>query len=352
MDLSLLAVTVVICLSQTLATPTDHHDALGAHLDGADLSDAAHQQALFAAWKAAHPQVTFKDAQEEARAFASLFENAKKIKQHRHEHNQGMHTYTVGLNQFSHLTFDEFKATRLGHIQKDRRPMSGPARKRRGTPPPSVDYKAAGYTNIPKDQGVCGCCWTFATTGALEGAYFKKFGKLLSFSQQQLVECTPLFAGCDGGAAAAGIDYIHGLGGLALDSAYPYTSAAGTFGGCRASGTPMTPMTPNYLDIPSGDDLSLMNALASTGPIPTTIAVNTPFMSYTKGVINPATACDVAVNHAVLLVGYGKDSTTGQNFWLVKNSWGPTWGENGYFRLSRDVPNSCLIAHEAISVTI
>jgi len=352
MALSLLALAAVVCLSANFANSGNihraSHDDLGAHLDNTELSDTNSMMQLFDAWQAKH-QVEFKDEQDRIKAFNQIFENARKIKQHRGEHKSGEHSYNVDLNQFSHMSFEEFKASRLGHVGRDR---SGAkvSRNRRAVPPNSVDWKAAGYTTPPKDQGDCGCCWTFATTGAIEGAYFKKNKQLIKFSQQQLVDCVPDFQGCDGGAAPIGVDFIHSMGGLAADATYPYTSMTGTFGACKS--VPLVAMSPSYLDVPHGDDLSLMNALATSGPIATTISVGQLFMSYTAGVLHPATACEAQVNHAVLLVGYGKDAATGQNYWLVKNSWGPTWGEGGYFRLNRDVPNSCGISSEAIQVTL
>jgi len=335
------------------ASPTHHgdfHHELGTHLDTADVSSMTELTTLFNAYVTKH-QITFKDDNERAKAFSVFSENAGKIKRHRVEHKIGMHHYTLGLTHLSHMSYEEFKATRLGHVKRDRSGAAA-ARKRRAAPPAAVDWSTKGYTTPPTDQGTCGCCWTFAAAGGIEGAYFKKTGKLTPFSKQQLVECVPGFTGCDGGAAAAGIDYIGTAGGLALESSYPYTAQSGAFGACRASSTPKIAMTPVYNDLPSGDDLTLMNALATYGPIPTTIAVGQQFMSYVSGVMNPATACEQAVNHAVLLVGYGTDAQTGQTFWKVKNSWGPTWGEAGYFRLNRGVPNSCGISTEPITVQL
>jgi len=261
-----------------------------------------------------------------------------------------MHHYTMGLTHLSHLSYEEFKATRLGHVGVDKS-KRGPARKRRAAPPASVDWTTKGYTTPPVDQGSCGCCWTFAAAAGIEGAYFKKTGKLIPFSKQQLVECVDGFIGCDGGAAAAAIDYI-GNRGLASEASYPYKAQSGGFGACRSSSTPMVPMAASYQSLPQGDDLSLMNAVATYGPIPTTIGVGQAFMSYTSGILNPASACEAQVNHAVTLVGYGTDSATGQTFWKVKNSWGPTWGESGYFRLNRGTANSCGISTEPIVVQL
>jgi len=352
MDPRLIAITALVCLATVYAAPSKHedphHQELGAHLDKADTRNMKSMTDLFTAYVTKH-QITFKDEAENTKAFNTFTENSHKIKQHRVEHGLGMHHFTMGLTHLSHLSFEEFKATRLGHVKRDKS-GSGVARKRRATPPPSVDWTTKGYTTTPTDQGVCGCCWTFATAAGIEGAYFKKTGKLMAFSKQQLVECVPGFQGCDGGAAAAGVDYIQTLGGLAAETSYPYSAQNGAFGACKA--TPLVTMAASFQDLPAGDDLALMNALATYGPIPSTIAVGQQFMSYTGGIINPATACVTDVNHAITLVGYGTDTTTGQNFWKIKNSWGPTWGEKGFFRLSRGVTNSCGVSTEPIVVTV
>jgi C1A family cysteine protease len=355
MYLSIVSVTALLCLSAVSASPTKHadfHHELGKHLDTADTTNTAAMTTLFNAYVTKH-ELTFKDDQERLKALQVFAEKAGKIKRHRVEHGIGMHQYTLGLTHLSHLSYEEFKATRLGHVKRGGRAGASAARKRRAAAPASVDFSTLGYTTPPKDQGICGCCWTFAAAGGIEGAYFKKTGKLIPFSKQQLVECVPGFTGCDGGAAAAGIDYIQTMSrGLATEAAYPYTSQNGNFGSCRASSTPQTAMLPNFVDLPSGDDATLMSALAANGPIPTTIAVGEPFMSYVSGIINSVTACEDSVNHAVLLVGYGTDSATGQTYWKVKNSWGATWGEAGYFRLNRGVPNSCGISTEPLVVTM
>lgn len=353
-------VVMLMGLSAILANPAvDIHE----HLDQADLTDATEVTTLFKAWEGKHSKhVSFKNEAERSKAYDTLLENAKKIRQHREEHRAGLHSYTLGLNQFSHMTFDEFKATRMGHSKQAKAAGIYPSasrapanRKRRAIPPPSVDWAAAGYTTPPKDQGNCGCCWTFATTGGLEGAYFKKTGKLISLSEQQLVECVQGITGCDGGAAAMGIDYIHSTGSIATEQSYGYTSGNGAYSpSCGAAGKASVALSPTYTDVPHADDTALMNALASTGPVPTTVALKAPFMNYVSGIMDPSTACDdpSLVNHAVLLTGYGTEAATGKKYWIVKNSWGPTWGEKGYFRVSRDVPNACGLSTEAISVTV
>jgi len=342
-----LAVLVSPCLGRKASVD------LGNHLDAADLSDVNAATTLFQTWQAEH-QITFDSAEQEAKAFDTLMANAHKIKKHRGEHTKGTHTYNVGLNKFSHMTPEEFRSKRLGNIKivRDARSFAGleANRRKRATLPTSLNYTAQGYVTPVKDQGDCGCCWTFATTGVLEGAYSKKYGKLLSFSEQQLVECFQTYIGCDGGVAADAINYIRSIGGIASEANYPYTSQNTAYGACKGS-MPLTQMTPFYTDVPM-DDTSLINALVTSGPLSVSVAVGDPFMSYTSGIIDPNTACSSPINHAVLLVGYGTDATNKLPYWLVKNSWSKDWGENGYFRLRRDVTDACGINEDVISVNI
>jgi len=351
----LITVTLLVCLAAVSSagkTPGSNAE-LHAQLEGANLDNTDHAKAVFAAWQARH-NIVFKDDAESNAAFLNFVQKAKEIQQHRVEHKAGKHSHNLGLNHMSHLSWDTIKATRLGlkstTANRKKRAAGGSMRSKRALAV-SLDYSATGYTTPVKDQGICGCCWTFATTGGLEGAYFKKTKKLLSFSEQQLVECVAGFVGCDGGAAAAGVLYVQSNAGLALETTYPYTSGNGAYNPCTSSSMAMVSLNPSYVDVPS-DDLSLMTALNTYGPIPATVSVNAQFMSYTSGVMNPATSCDVTNNHAILVVGYGKDPTTGQNFWKIKNSWSTAWGENGYLRLSRDVPNSCGVSVEPIGVQL
>jgi len=330
---------------------------LSDQLDKSDLQDASTVTALFNAWQKKHG-ISFKTSLDGNKAFEVLLQNARKIKQHRSEHRLGLHTYTLGLNKFSHMTSEEFKSKRLGSIKYKSGSGSNSAMnygafrgKRAATLPLSLNWTAQGYVTPVKDQGNCGCCWAFGTTGLLEGAYFKKSGKLVSLSEQQLVECSPLFPGCDGGVAAYAIEYISSTGGLASEATYPYTSQLESYGACKIPSVPLVAMAPTYADIPQ-DDTALMTALATSGPISVSVAVGDLFMSYVSGIMDPTTACEAETNHAVLLTGYGTDTKTGKPYWLVKNSWSTDWGENGYFRLRRDVKDSCGINEDSISVTL
>jgi len=217
---------------------------------------------------------------------------------------------------------------------------------------PTLNYTALGCVTPVKDQEVCGACWAFGATGAMESAYCKKTGKLVSLSEEQLVDCVTASEGCNGGWPTTAYDYVIVQGGLATETSYPYTAGAtGLSSGCTANQTNKLPMQLSY-SVLTTDDVTLINALQTFGPIAVGVSVELTFQQYLSGIMDPTTACGTTVNHVLLLVGYGTDPISGLPYWLLKNSWGTTWGELGYCRLNRKIQNSCQINQLAASVVI
>jgi hypothetical protein len=219
--------------------------------------------------------------------------------------------------------------------------------------PTSKNWTQEGYVTPVKDQGNCGCCWAFGSTGALEGAYKKAKNKLLSFSEQELIECVKQWAGCGGGIEGDAFNLVKKNKGINLESTYPYTAMNSKYSKTCATGLAATRVSMNvaWSDIPKGDE-SLMKAIQTDGPIALSIALGDRFQYYSRGVMQPAQYCTKLNNHAVLLVGYGTDPVTKEDYWLVKNSWGTDWGEQGYFRMTRAVRNACGISNEAYRVIV
>jgi KDEL-tailed cysteine endopeptidase len=204
--------------------------------------------------------------------------------------------------------------------------------------PSSVNWVTAGAVTNVKDQGQCGSCWSFSTTGALEGEYFIKNGKLVSFSEQQLVDCDNLKNGgkdhgCNGGLMDNAFSWIHKNGGLCQEADYPYTSGNGQEGTCKKTCSLVKgSQIVSFVDVPPSSDNEMMSALVKQ-PVSIAIQADTrDFQLYKSGVFTSST-CGTNLDHGVLAVGYGTE--TGQNYYLVKNSWGTSWGENGYIKLGR-----------------
>ena len=191
----------------------------------------------------------------------------------------------------------------------------------------SVNWVDAGAVTPVKNQGQCGSCWSFSSTGALEGAYFIKTGTLDSFSEQQLVDCDHFgSAGCNGGSMA-GAFYWYKNNSAELEADYAYTAVTGT---CHQTDYTGVTTDQGYTQIAQKSSSALM---ASIEAAPTSIAIEadqSSFQMYTGGILN--SGCGTSLDHGVLAVGYGTDN--GQAYYLVKNSWGASWGDNGYIKIA------------------
>uniref|UniRef100_A0A8C2XGY1 Cathepsin 12 n=1 Tax=Cyclopterus lumpus TaxID=8103 RepID=A0A8C2XGY1_CYCLU len=195
-------------------------------------------------------------------------------------------------------------------------------------------------------QGFCGSCWAFSTTGAIEGQIYKKTGQLVSLSEQNLVDCSRSYGtyGCNGAWMANAYDYVVNNGLQATD-AYPYSSVDTQ--PCYYDSRLAVAHIKDYRFLPKGDEQALADAVATVGPITVAIdADHSSFLFYSSGIYDEPTCNPNNLSHAVLLVGYGSDG--GQDYWIIKNSWGSSWGEGGYMRMVRDGRNTCGIASYAL----
>jgi len=256
-------------------------------------------------------------------------------------HNAGNNTYTVELNKFADLTSGEFKNIYLGYRPDLRRAPRTLSDLQVGAyPTGSLDWSTKGAVTGIKDQGQCGSCWAFSTTGSVEGTVFLMAGHLTSLSEQQLVDCAGSYgnAGCNGGLMDNAFKYVE-KNGLCTEAAYPYTARDGT---CKASSctASVDSKIASYKDVAHTE-----NALgASVDITPISVAIEADqsgFQLYKSGVF--AGVCGQNLDHGVLAVGYGTDA--GQDYWKVKNSWGVSWGEQGYIRMIRN-KDECGIANE------
>jgi len=258
--------------------------------------------------------------------FAIFKRNLDKIK----AHNKQGHSWTMGVNQFSDMTPDEFRKYTACVYGNSTAKSLGPKFQAPAdwnkTAPSSVDWVSQGAVTPIKNQGSCGSCWAFSTTGVIEGRSEIATGKLISLSEQQLVDCAGQ-GGCNGGWPDQALYYVYYAKGLCTENGYPYKAASGS---CRSSSCYKYDPISTYAYVQ--ESTAAMEAAVAAGPV--SIVVDASFGSYSGGVYTAN--CGTNFDHAVLLVGYGHDSASGYDYWKVKNSWGSWWGESGYIRLCRN----------------
>jgi len=260
--------------------------------------------------------------------FATYSENLKMIR----SHNRKGLPYTLTVNQFADLTWEEFHKHRLGAAQNCSATTKGSHKITQEVLPNSKDWRETGIVSPVKDQGHCGSCWTFSTTGSLEAAYKQAFGKDISLSEQQLVDCAGSFNnfGCNGGLPSQAFEYIKYNGGLDTEEAYPYTGQNGI---CKFSSANVGIRVMESVNITLGAEDELKHAVGTVRPVSVAFEVVDGFRFYKSGVFTSDTCGNspMDVNHAVVAVGYGVEN--GVPYWLIKNSWGAEWGDSGYFKM-------------------
>lgn len=249
-------------------------------------------------------------------------ENFDKIQ----KHNSQNLDWKLEVNPWTDHTWEEFKNARLGLVQNPSSSKSSHT-PHTSTPATSWDWRQHGAVNPIVNQQQCGSCWAFSAVASVEGAYAIKTGKLFSLSKQQLVDCSGPEGnyGCNGGMPDNAFEYVI-RNGLCNSSEYLYT---GTKGKCKTCHTSVK--ISSYKDVKPLDASALVQAVAQQ---PVSVAIEADqniFQFYSSGVITGS--CGTNLDHAVVVVGYGTEA--GKDYWIVRNSWGTSWGEQGYVRIAR-----------------
>eukprot|EP01018_Ginkgo_biloba_P019492 Gb_13610 [translate_table: standard] len=285
---------------------------------------------------------TYSGPQEHAHRLFIFKRNLLKALEHQKLDPSAIH----GITKFSDLTEEEFRRQYLGlRVPSFLRSESHEAPiLPTNDLPDDFDWRDSGAVTAVKNQGSCGSCWAFSTTGALEGAHFLKTGKLVSLSEQQLVdcdhECDPsdpraCDSGCNGGLMTSAYGYAIKAGGLEKEEDYPYT---GTDGTCKFDDKKVVAAVSNFSVVSIDEDQIAAN-LVKNGPL--SVGINAVFMqTYIGGVSCPYICSKRNLDHGVLLVGYGSAGYApirmkDKPYWIIKNSWGANWGEQGYYKLCR-----------------
>ncbi|XP_052436734.1 procathepsin L-like isoform X2 [Carassius gibelio] len=300
----------------------------------------------FHAWKMKFGKI-YRSVEEESQRKQTWLSNRKLVLVHNMMADQGIKTYRLGMTYYADMSNEEYRQVAfhgcLGSMNntKARGGATFFRLKDAVVLPSSVDWRDKGYVTDVKYQGGCGSCWAFSATGALEGQTFKKTGKLVSLSEQQLVDCSRAFGnlGCNGGLMDQTFQYIEVNGGLDTEESYPYE---GIDNQCRFNPSTVGATCRGYVDVIRGDESALQEAVAIVGPVSVGIdAGHITFQLYESGIYDEPECSSYFINHGVLVVGYGSSSG---DYWIVKNSWGVGWGDKGYILMSRNKSNQCGIA--------
>ncbi|XP_015592402.1 cathepsin L1 [Cephus cinctus] len=304
-------------------------------------------------YKIEHKKKYQSDVEEKFR-MKIFMENRHKIAKHNAKYEMGLVSYKLKLNKYGDMLHHEFVSTlngfnKTGNLQL--RSVPKPVGAKFIEPanvefPVAVDWREKGAVTSVKDQGQCGSCWAFSSTGALEGQHFRQTGVLVSLSEQNLIDCSGKYGnnGCNGGLMDQAFQYIKDNKGVDTEKTYPYEAEDDK---CRYNPRNSGAEDVGFVDIPEGNEKKLLAAVATVGPLSVAIdASHQSFQFYSSGVYYEPDCSSTDLDHGVLVVGYGTEEN-GDEYWLVKNSWGPTWGDRGYIKMARNKDNNCGIASSA-----
>ncbi|XP_023531431.1 probable cysteine protease RD19B [Cucurbita pepo subsp. pepo] len=338
-----IAAAAVLCSSESLASTYSVSPLIRQVIDDGESNNlplqAEHHFLLF---KRKFGK-SYATEEEHNRRFRIFKANMRRALRHQSFDPSAIH----GVTQFSDLTVSEFQKTFLG-LRGHRLKLPLDANQAPILPtenlPGDFDWRERGAVTPVKNQGTCGSCWSFSTTGALEGANFLATGELVSLSEQQLVDCDhecdseeagSCDSGCNGGLMNSALEYTLKVGGLMREQDYPYTGIDRET--CKFDRSKIAASVANFSVVSLDEDQIAAN-LVKNGPL--AIAINAVFMQTYIGGVSCPFICSKRLDHGVLLVGYGSAGYApirmrDRDYWIIKNSWGPNWGENGYYRICK-----------------
>ncbi|CAH1106464.1 unnamed protein product [Psylliodes chrysocephalus] len=289
-------------------------------------------------FKAKHGK-SYENIGEEKVRFQIFQQNIQKINAHNALYEAGIKTYRMGVNQFADLTQKEFGA--LLRVRNGPSPKQNLTRHvQSGTAPDSIDWREKNAVTRIQNQGVCGSCWAFSVVGAVEGQNAIKYNNSAALSVEQLVDCDPGGYGCSGSIMSHRFQYVIDNG-LNTDEEYPYV---GSFFNVTCKAKSPYVVKVKEAVVVDATESALKDAVGTVGPV-SVIILAEPMQHYKDGIFE-SDECIVQSgdhDHGILVVGYGTEN--GKKFWILKNSWGTSWGEDGYFRLARDANNQCGVAY-------
>lgn len=276
------------------------------------------------------------------------------ISQHNYKYEEKKVSFRMKINQYGDMLPHEIKNMLNGYnrnisyeMRNEKLPVGAAFLKPLNVElPKMVDWRKLGAVTEVKDQGHCGSCWAFSATGSLEAQHFRRTGYLVSLSEQNLIDCSGSYGnnGCNGGLMDQAFTYIKDNKGLDTEVTYPYEAEDDK---CRYNKETAGASDVGFVDIAEGDEEQLKAAVATIGPVSVAIdASHQSFQFYSDGVYYEPECSSKDLDHGVLVVGYGTDDEN-QDYWLVKNSWGNRWGEDGYIKMARNRNNHCGIASSA-----
>ncbi|XP_017042731.1 procathepsin L [Drosophila ficusphila] len=282
---------------------------------------------------------------DEVRSFKAFEENYKVIEEHNQHFKEGQTSFRLKPNIMADMSTDGYLKGYLRLLKSNIEDSKDNIAELVGSPlmtnvPESLDWRSKGFITPSHNQQSCGSCYAFSIAESIEGQVFKRTGKLINLSEQQIVDCSVSYGnqGCVGGSLRNTLNYLQHTGGIMRAEDYSYV---GKKGRCQFVPELSVVNVTSWAILPVRDEQAIQAAVTHIGPVAISInATPKTFQLYSDGIYDDPSCSAASVNHAMLIIGFGKD------YWILQNWWGPHWGESGLMRIRKGV-NMCGIANYA-----